>query len=78
MNPMEFKILEPAEIEIDDAFDYYEYELPGLGQRFLAEFRNGIKRILAHPCPSACMESDKGQCKEMYIKKISLSYYLCN
>lgn len=32
---MRFKILEQAELELDDAYDYYEYELEGLGRKFL-------------------------------------------
>ena len=43
------KILEQAELELDDAYDYYEYELEGLGNKFLTEFMRGVKRILAHP-----------------------------
>ena len=35
---MRFKILEQAELELDDAYDYYEYELEGLGRKFLEEF----------------------------------------
>jgi len=49
MSKMRFKILEQAELELDDAYDYYEYELEGLGQKFLEEFRGGINRILNHP-----------------------------
>jgi len=29
MNKLNLKILEPAELELDDAFEYYEYEMPG-------------------------------------------------
>lgn len=46
---MRFKILEQAEMELDDAYDYYEYEWEGLWRKFLEEFRGGIKRIHNHP-----------------------------
>ncbi|MBN2012608.1 type II toxin-antitoxin system RelE/ParE family toxin [candidate division KSB1 bacterium] len=49
MNRIKFKIIEPAELELDDTFEYYEYESIGLGHSFLDEFRKGVKRILAHP-----------------------------
>lgn len=49
MNKFQKKILEQAELELDDAFDYYEYQLPGLGKRFLEEFSKCVKRILSHP-----------------------------
>ena len=34
---MEIKILEAAEAELDDAVEYYNTELPGLGDEFLLE-----------------------------------------
>jgi len=46
---MQFKILDQAESDLDDAYDYYEYELDGLGEKFLEEFKKAIKRILNHP-----------------------------
>ena len=39
---MRFKILEQAELELDDAYDYYEYKLEGLGRNFLEEFREEL------------------------------------
>jgi len=49
MNKTRVKILEPAEIELNDAYEYYEYELEGLGQKFLEEFKKGVNRILRYP-----------------------------
>jgi plasmid stabilization system protein ParE len=62
MNKIKFKIIEPAEIELDDAFDYYEYELPGLGQKFLDEFKNGINRILTHPYAWSPLQKNVRKC----------------
>jgi plasmid stabilization system protein ParE len=34
---MQIEFTEPASIELDDAFEYYELQLPGLGKKFLNE-----------------------------------------
>ena len=62
MSKIKFKIIEPAEMELDDAFDYYEYELAGLGQKFLVEFRKGVKRILAHPSAWSPIQENVRKC----------------
>ena len=46
---MRVKIIELAEIELNDAFEYYENELEDLGDRFLDEFNDAVNRILKHP-----------------------------
>ena len=48
---MELKItfLEIAQIELDDAITYYNYELPGLGDAFLYEVLNALDRIGEFP-----------------------------
>jgi len=53
---MRVKIIEPAEIELNDAFEYYENELEDLGYRFLEEFNDAVNRILE---TSSCLESSK-------------------
>lgn len=45
---MRVKIIEPAEIELNDAFEYYENELEDLGYRFLDEFNDAVNRILKY------------------------------
>jgi hypothetical protein len=52
---MKFNFLEIAQIELDEAIDYYDYELPGLGDAFLTEVVNALDRIgefpeAWHPC----------------------------
>jgi hypothetical protein len=47
--------LEIAHIELDDAIEYYNYELPCLGDTFLNEVLNALDRIgefpeAWHPC----------------------------
>ncbi len=38
---------------MDDAFEYYELEVPGLGLRFREEVKKSIRRICEYPhaCP---------------------------
>jgi plasmid stabilization system protein ParE len=38
-----------AKTELDDAVEYYDLELPGLGQRFKEEVRSALKRISVFP-----------------------------
>ena len=38
-----------AQLELDDASEYYELELPGLGAQFREEIKRGIRRILEYP-----------------------------
>ena len=46
---MDIEFLKLAQLELDDAFGYYESELQGLGYKFLLEVKNSIKRILSYP-----------------------------
>ena len=52
---MKISFLEIAQIELDDAIDYFNYEVPGLGDAFLNEVLNALDRIgefpeAWHPC----------------------------
>jgi hypothetical protein len=52
---MRINFLQIAQIELDDAIDYYNYEVPGLGDAFLTEVLNALDRIgdfpeAWHPC----------------------------
>lgn len=49
MNSLRFQIIEPAERELQDIFDYYEAETERLGHRFIAEFRRAVQRIRQFP-----------------------------
>ena len=42
---MRIRFLEIAQIELDEAIDYYNYEMSGLGEEFLAEVLNALDRI---------------------------------
>ncbi len=52
---MRIRFLEMAQIELDEAIEYYNYEMSGLGEEFLAEVLNALDRIgdfpeAWHPC----------------------------
>ena len=52
---MKINFLEIAQIELDDAIEYYNYESHGLGDAFLTEVLNALDRIgefpeAWHPC----------------------------
>ena len=52
---MRIRFLEMAQIELDEAVKYYNYEASGLGEEFLAEVLKALGRIgefpeAWHPC----------------------------
>ena len=42
---MKIDFLEIAQIELDEAIEYYNHEIPGLGDAFLTEVLNALDRI---------------------------------
>ncbi|MFB3884704.1 MAG: type II toxin-antitoxin system RelE/ParE family toxin [Thermodesulfobacteriota bacterium] len=46
---MRIRFLEIAQIELDDAIAYYNYEVPGLGGAFLTDVVNSLDRIGRFP-----------------------------
>jgi toxin ParE2 len=46
---MDIRFLEVAQKELDEAIDYYNYELSGLGKVLLSEALNALDRIVKHP-----------------------------
>jgi hypothetical protein len=46
---MKISFLEIAQVELDDAVEYYNFESPGLGDVFLKEVLNAIARIDKFP-----------------------------
>lgn len=46
---MNFRLLPPAGRELRSAAKYYEERVPSLGSDFIAEVRDAIARIIAHP-----------------------------
>jgi hypothetical protein len=46
---MRIRLLEIAQIELDQAIEYYNYESPGLGDAFLTEVLKALDRIGEFP-----------------------------
>ena len=46
---MRIRFLEIAQIEIDEAIEYYNYEMHGLGEEFLTEVLKALDRIGEFP-----------------------------
>lgn len=46
---MNIRFLEPARIELDDAYAWYEAEQKNLGKQFLEEIRISLRRIAIFP-----------------------------
>ncbi|MDX9796222.1 MAG: type II toxin-antitoxin system RelE/ParE family toxin [Arcobacteraceae bacterium] len=46
---MNIKILDEAAMELDDAFNYYQYEQENLGYRFINKFTDAIELIKFYP-----------------------------
>ncbi len=46
---MNIRFLSPAEQELDDAYQWYEDQMPGLGSEFLSEIDEAVHRITAWP-----------------------------
>ncbi|MCK5240869.1 type II toxin-antitoxin system RelE/ParE family toxin [bacterium] len=46
---MEVLLDDLARLELDDASEYYELEVPGLGRQFREAVKRGIRRILEYP-----------------------------
>ena len=46
---MNVRLHELAQAELDDAFEWYESQLSGLGARFIQEFDDTVSRIIDFP-----------------------------
>jgi hypothetical protein len=46
---MKIEFLDEAQFELDDAIEYYNNELEGLGDEFLQEVLNALERIVDYP-----------------------------
>jgi plasmid stabilization system protein ParE len=46
---MEIRLLNAAEVELDDGYIYYEDQVKGLGDEYIEEVLNTFKRIKVNP-----------------------------
>ncbi len=51
------EIHEAAEIEIEEAVDFYDMQSPGLGDAFIDEFQRSLKRISEFPYAAPLIQS---------------------
>ena len=59
---IEVKFLELAQQELDDAFEYYEYQQLDLGYRFVQEVHNSIELIKAYPLGWSSISKNTRRC----------------
>lgn len=59
---MKIEFLDAAEIELDDAFKWYEAQQKNLGVQFLTEFDAAIRRISAYPKSYALLDNEVRRC----------------
>ncbi len=59
---MKIEFLEAAEMELDEAFKWYEAQQQSLGVQFLTEFDAEIRRISAYPKSYALFENEVRRC----------------
>ena len=55
-----------ARLELDDATEFYEFEVPGLGKRFQKEVKQGIRRICEYPL---AWTKEKGDVRRYILHK---------
>jgi len=59
---MKVRFLEPAQVELDDAFAWYEAEQNGLGLGFVREVQHALKRICIFPESCQCIVRELRRC----------------
>ena len=60
---MKVRYLSVAEIELDEAYAYYEKQEIGLGLRFYTELRNTVDRIIAYPEAWSLISGEIRKCR---------------
>lgn len=59
---MKVRFLKPAQLEVDDAVEWYDSQSQGLGIRFLDDLDRTIRRIAAFPLSYTEIEPDLRRC----------------
>ena len=59
---MKIEFLEAAQVELDQAFEWYETQQKDLGVQFLNEFDAAIRRIATYPESYVLIEKDVRRC----------------
>jgi len=71
---MNIIILQPAQVEIIEAFEYYEYSIKGLGFQFLNEINHSVEMIKDFPGLWSKL-SPKSKIRKCVIKKFPYAMY---
>jgi len=85
---MQVRLLEIAQIELDDSIEYYNTEYAGLGDEFLVEvlfaldriknFPQAWPRLRISPAAVSCVASHKGSYTSHWIQRfLSLQLPIC-
>ena len=61
---MKINFLEIAQLELDDAIEYYNYEVPGLGDAFLTEVLNAL-RIGGRATTTYCIDTKRAELERL-------------
>lgn len=59
---MKVQFLSPAQQELDDAFQWYEDQMPGLGQEYLTEIDEAVHRITTWPGAQTVLRGAMRRC----------------
>ncbi|MCW8125126.1 type II toxin-antitoxin system RelE/ParE family toxin [Microbulbifer halophilus] len=60
---MDIRFLKPAQRELDEAVDYYNSEVPGVGDQFLLEVLKTLDRICDYPDAWHPFSDDTRRCR---------------
>ena len=60
---MRFEFTAVAELELDEAVNYYNQQRAGLGDEFVGEIWLALERILAHPYAWQQLDDDVRRCR---------------
>lgn len=59
---MNVRFLKVAQMELDEAVEWYNHKAPGLGMRFLDEVNKSLRRIAAYPFSCAKIKEGFRRC----------------
>lgn len=60
---MTMRLLAPAQVELDEAVEWYNLQAPGLGDAFLVEVVRAARRIEVHPLAWPMMANGIRRCR---------------
>ena len=60
---MNIRLLPAAQVELDEAIDWYAKQAPGLGESFLVEFLRTIQLIERHPLGWHPLSNNTRRCR---------------